>query len=490
MNFPATPITATAILDTVTATFGLWVSDTVCKWLQTNFTVTMTCPPDGPFIPVMELRPVPYSTSPFLTSYFLGYGPAGVPLTATSGGFKITVTAPFGSTHWNKVYTANTTVVIDAPGRYSFDLSFNDGCGPDYTLHGLYGPFDHDCPFASSFPFALQQTPSASLGDITWDDKNSVRLEVVNFNPAAPYDKSAFTPHWTIKSAPADSIYLPYPGVVESYGSDIAVTNFSWTSGNDTFYRKTTTVTDRFRVFTRSVILDVLTDNTLSLYPTCFRPDVPGAYVATCTMQLLSTRCYYPVDTAIMNVKCPNTPPVLDSIVPMEVPVDREQPTRVWLNASAVALTSSLPLTYTWKLLYPTNMTRNPIDGVNYTLPAIVSYRSMVSSFWVPQANVDYVIELSVSDSCNTVVKNFTVKTPCNLRIPLDNKTLAAYYNGEVPVTLMSFAYDHTQEVGNVFTYPKCQKYEWKLVDYSTAYSDALLGSASTDFVKTSGFRV
>jgi len=235
-------------------------------------------------------------------------------------------------------------------------------------------------------------------------------------------------------------------------------------------------------------MLDLIPENTLSVYPTCFRPDVPGAYQATLTLQLLSTTCYYPRDTGIMNVVCPTNPPVLDSIKPMTVQVDREVPTRVWLNASDVAATSTLPLTFFWKVLYPTADSLNPVDGKSLPVPVIVSDRSMLSSFWVPQSNVEYIIELSVSDSCNTVVKNFTVKTPCNTVIPLLNKTLAAYYDGQVPVTLMSFAYDHTQEIGDVFTYPKCQKYTWTLVDYSTSYSDALLGSGATDFVKTSGF--
>jgi len=235
-------------------------------------------------------------------------------------------------------------------------------------------------------------------------------------------------------------------------------------------------------------MLDLIHDNTLSLWPTCFRPDVPGAYQATLVMQLLSTTCYLPIDSAILHVNCPNTAPVLDSVMDMTVPVDREIPTRVWLNATGVTSPSSL--TYTWKVLYPNpdGSSVNPVDGVSLTAPTIISHRSVVSSFWVPQANINYVIELSVSDSCNTVVKNFTIQTPCNLVIPLDNKTLAAYYDGQVPVTLMSFAYDHTQEVGSVFTYPKCQNYTWTLVDYSTAYSASLLGSATTDFVKTSGF--
>jgi len=226
--------------------------------------------------------------------------------------------------------------------------------------------------------------------------------------------------------------------------------------------------------------------NSMSLFPTCFRPDVPGAYQTTLVLQYLSTTCFYPVDAPIMHVTCPNAAPVLDSVTDMTVPVDRELPTRVWLNASGVA--SSVPLTYSWKMLYPDINSLNPVDGLSLPVAELISSRAPVSSFWVPQSNVNYIIELSVSDSCNTVVKNFTVKTPCNLVIPLANKTLAAYYDGQVPVTLMSFAYDHTQEIGNVFTYPKCQKYTWSLVDYSTSISDSLLISTTTDFVKTQGF--
>jgi len=113
----------------------------------------------------------------------------------------------------------------------------------------------------------------------------------------------------------------------------------------------------------------------------------------------------------------------------------------------------------------------------------------MVASFWVPQSGINYVVELSVSDRChNPVIKNFTIQTPCDLALPLDNKTLASTYDGSVPVTLMSFAYDHTLEISSVFTYPKCQTYTWSLVDYSVTYSQSLFATTTPDFVKTAGF--
>jgi len=174
----------------------------------------------------------------------------------------------------------------------------------------------------------------------------------------------------------------------------------------------------------------------------------------------------------------------------MTVNVARDRPTRVWLNGNGVkdADTANDSLTYNWKFLYPLDGATNVVDGSVIPLPTIIAPRSLISSFWVPQANVDYVIQFSVSDGCNTVIKEFTIKTPCSLFIPLDNKTLAATYDGQVPVTLMSFAYDHTQEISQYLTYPKCQTYSWKFVDYSTTVADSLLQSGTTEFVKTQGF--
>jgi len=229
----------------------------------------------------------------------------------------------------------------------------------------------------------------------------------------------------------------------------------------------------------------------LRFYPTCFRPDIGGNYQAALSMTLLGTQCTFQSVSSIQ-ITCGATGPVLTAVPSvMTVSVDREVPTRVYLNASGVTAPSTPPngLAYSWQLLYPTAFSTNPVDGLPLPVPTIVSSQSIVASFWVPQSGVDYVVQLSVSDHCYTSVMNITIHTPCNLVIPLDNKTLAAYYDGSVPVTLLSFAYDHTLEIANYLSSPKCQSYNWMLVDYSSAYSNALLVSTGTQaFPGTPGF--
>jgi len=226
------------------------------------------------------------------------------------------------------------------------------------------------------------------------------------------------------------------------------------------------------------------------VYTTCFRPDIGGAYEISLTASLLNTpsMCNV-VHKSNVVVNCPSGAPDLSMITDMTVPVDRVRPTRAWLNATAVLPTATGALVYNWKVVYPTQLSTNPIDGVLLPVPTILDPHSSTASFIVPQSGVTYVIELSVSDHCHLTVKTINIQTPCPQVIPLNNKTLAAYYDGSVPVPLMSFAYDHTVEVANFISYPKCQTYNWVLVDYSIAYGDALLGSASTTaFAQTGGF--
>jgi len=465
---------------------GLWMNDGRCKWKQTNFTVNINCPPQGVFIPVFSTSSVPYTQSPFLVAYKLEYKYYGS-LTITHPivgytGFTANVTAPYGSTYYNSApFTTNTTITPDVPGTYKFVLTFNDGCGNDYTQR-IEQTVTLSCADTNFATF----TALTSATSMTFDDKQTVRLEAKDVSYGTGYDAGAvINKQWTITSAPSDSVYYPWSGAVELFDSNYTVVNDSWTSGNDTYYRKTTTVSEWRRSRLRVVSLDLLNDNTMSIWPTCFRPDVGGSYTATLTLQLRQSQCFVSKSVTV-SVTC-GTPPDISKVANnMIVPVDRQQPTRVWLNASGLANEASL--TYSWRVLYPNIYSYNPIEKVFLTIPDLLSPRGVVSSFWVPQSNIDYIIELSVSDACHTVTKNFTVSTPCNLAIPLDNKTLAAYYDGQVPVTLMSFAYDHTQEIGNYLTYPKCQRYTWELVDYSSSYSASLMAVTEAEFVKTSGF--
>jgi hypothetical protein len=232
--------------------------------------------------------------------------------------------------------------------------------------------------------------------------------------------------------------------------------------------------------------LDPTGDNGYPLYSTCFRPDIPGDYQATLTFQLINTPCIVPQTTPITATCTGPTTDLSSVIIPTSVQVDRQKPTRVWLNATGV--TSTDTLFYNWKIVYPTSTSRNLVDNVLLPVPEIVAKHTSLASFLIPQAGVSYVVELSVSDHCRTTVKNYTIGTTCAQEILMGNKTLAANYDGNVPVPFMSFAYDHTVEIAAALTYPKCQTYTWSLVDYSVTYSDSLYASDATEFSKTGGF--
>jgi len=268
------------------------------------------------------------------------------------------------------------------------------------------------------------------------------------------------------------------------------MTNTTLTNGNITTFTSVQTFTDFKQTTQRIVQLDLTSDGDLSLWSTCFRPDIGGLFVATFSVFLGNSGCPAITTSSQVTVTCGQAPQIPSSLQDWSVSVPRDKPTRVWLSAAGVTDidTANESLSYNWQLLSPLTGATSPVDGSVLTIPTILSPRSMIASFWVPQANVPYVVQLSVSDGCSTVNKIVTISTTCSLFIPLDNKTLAATYDGQVPVTLMSFAYDHTQEIASYLSYPKCQTYSWQLVDYSTAIADSLLQSGSTEFVKTSGF--
>jgi len=202
---------------------------------------------------------------------------------------------------------------------------------------------------------------------------------------------------------------------------------------------------------------------------------------------LVNTQCAPLEVIRNITVQCP-TPPVIP-LSDWSVSVARDKPTRVWLNADGVTgSVANESLTYNWAIVYPDSNSVSAFDGTHLPIPNIISPRSKLASFFVPRANIDYRVKLSVSDGCSITEKIVTIKTPCSIDIPLQNKTLATTYDGEIPVTLMSFAYDHTQTVAAYLEYPKCQSYTWNLVDYSVDISSSLVTSGGTEFTKTSGF--
>jgi len=292
-------------------------------------------------------------------------------------------------------------------------------------------------------------------------------------------------------SAPSNSIYAPYDTTVLLAVNSTVTNSTLYPNSNVTVFSNITTTSSFYQRRTKTVTLDPINDLSQSIFTTCFRPDVGGQYVVRLTMRLKGNTICPITQVSTITVGCSTIAPSLSTIGDMTVPVDRDKPTRVWLNATTVTDmdTDKGSLIYNWKVIYP--LSGVYVYGVPFPLtsPVIYSPQSMVSSFWVPQSNVDYIIELSVSDHCNVQIKNITIHTPCSVTVPLQNTTLVSTYDGLVPVQFMSFAYDHTYEVASILAYPKCQLYFWTLYDYSTSYSaDAFSQSGTTAFTKTSGF--
>jgi len=258
--------------------------------------------------------------------------------------------------------------------------------------------------------------------------------------------------------------------------------------GNITQYTSKTIVSQWFSKAERKVYLGLIGESyPLSVFATCFRPDIGGHYEATLSVSIANAPLCSKSSSATIDVSCPNSPPDLSKINSFSVNIDRDQPTRVLLDASSVN-GGSKNLTYTWSVVYPSIGSVSLIDGHSLIVPKIVTPVSALASFFVPEANIDYVVQLSVTDHCYTSVKTITISTPCKTVIPLNNLTLAASYTGEVPVPMLSFSYDHTVEVQSFIKYPTCQQYQWSVVDYSATISSSLVTTGPTEFTKTSGF--
>jgi len=412
---------------------------------------------------------------------FLG-GFSGTLQTLTNHVTSTIISTPVGSSFQpGDSFNGNyTSFYPDVSGTYEVQISFNDGCGDDYIT---IKSFNVPCP-----TFIQEIWTVSAITPLTFTDQQTVRLEAFNTLPAHGYTTDSYDYSWTVVSAPDTSVYAPSNtlallSVNTSFGNDT-----EWPTTNISVNTRTTVTTKLYKRVIRSVVLDPVSDQSQSVYSTCFRPDIGGDYVVKLSFQLRDTTCVSSQTTTV-KVNC-GVAPVLTGITDQTVLVDRIKPTRVWLNATSVtdADTPKSDLIYNWKVLYPVQDILDDDENVIITAPIIHAPHSMVSSFWVPQSNVKYIIELSVSDHCNVQTKNFTIFTPCSVTLPLENRTLATTYDGVVPVQLMSFGYDQTYEISGYLSTPKCQTYNWILYDYSTSYSDSLLVSDGTAFTKTPGF--
>jgi len=201
------------------------------------------------------------------------------------------------------------------------------------------------------------------------------------------------------------------------FNTTVTVINTTDHQSNDTteIDKVISVTTERqwYRSSQRVVNLVLVPGSTLLKYPTCFRPDVghpTKPYVAALTLQYANTGCQR-VKTSTISVTCSAEAPVLTSVTSFTQSMSRFEANRVFLNASGVTDldTPQERLVFNWKVLYPT-LYNNPFVGEEAIIVYIEDPHSMVASMWIPHANIDYIVELSVTDHCHTVVKNITIK--------------------------------------------------------------------------------
>jgi len=318
----------------------------------------------------------------------------------------------------------------------------------------------------------------------------TVRFSALNLVYANGYSASSVVATWNVLSAPNNSVFYPYDITTLLLTNVTTQTSIVSVNATEQANVTTVTVTSYYSEVTKTVIL-TSSDSSYSLdtYPVCFTPDVGGNYQVGLTLNILGVSSCSITQSVPVVVQCSQYGPSLSSIV-TNMPtstVARFGPTQIKLDASGVTDldTPTSLLLFQWSVVYPTSTSINPLDGSYYTVPTIVDSTAPIATFVPPQANINYIIKLSVTDHCNLVSTYITIPTVCDISIVLENRTLAATYDGSVPIPLMAFAYDHTHEIQQ-YVYPSCQSYSWQLVDYSIGYSEAL--STSTEFVQTSGF--
>lgn len=378
---------------------------------------------------------------------------------------------------------SNQTFIPIAPGKYVLKVTYNDGCGEDFSA--IYLTENVPCPdFWEQWSLNVLPSSTTIMADVF--GKQTVRMDVAPGSSPLPIEYRDILPSWEIVSAPVDSVYYPYTNVTLFKTVTTTTAMVLPRNGNVTQTIITNSTTQWYNQTKHSVYLELSPTETMpNIFPVCFRPDIGGEYRASLTLSIAAAPLCQKRITSTVLVTCPSTPD-LSSVTDMTVQVDRQQPTRVWLNASSVP-DPAKNMTFSWKVLYPTVNSQSTVNGHTLQIPKIISPNSRTASFFVPESNIDYIVQLSVTDYCSTTVKSIIIHTLCKTVIPLANKTLATTFSGEIPVNMMSFAYDHTVEIANFLSFPKCQHYAWSLADYSTQYSDSLI-SGSTEFAKTSGF--
>jgi len=460
---PFPDLSATILPEVQTVNISLWVTDQHCGWAFQNFLVKVNCPDRGTFLPMPSTVSVPYSqATPFLKQFQFDYIFSGGTVLRTQVGSnlaQITITdAPIGSSYSiGDVFFGNTTFIPTVAGLYSISVIYNTGCGADYVYTYTWTASCSD--FAQT---TLAVSPSST--SVAFTDRQNVRMDVGYINWASGYDSNTiYAREWVVTAAPNTSIYYPFDRF-ETLDTNTTLATYSVTNNATSTTNVTTiTVSSAYVRYLRRVTLQEEHDNSYSIFPVCFRPDVGGNYAVSFFLHLTNAdgvNVCSVSSSASISVACTANGPVLDTVTSFTTTVARFKPSRVWLNASTVTDldTPTKDLLFLWEVVYPTSTSIDTRDGTLLTVPTIIEPTSQITSFNAPQANIDYVIKLSVSDRCHLSTKLITIKALCDITINLANRTLVATYDGTVPVPLMSFGYDHTKEIADFLPAPRLSK--------------------------------
>jgi len=230
-------------------------------------------------------------------------------------------------------------------------------------------------------------------------------------------------------------------------------------------------------------------------YPTCFRPDIAGNYEFTFKSHLVNTQCPYTA-TSQLTVQCGLPPSLANVPASFTLTLDRDVSQNITLDASALTDADSTSFIYNWVIAFPsdTNRTNSRYTNLDFHVPTILGESSQKATLFGLTADMDVLVDLYVSDGCTVVSKRITIRTECSLKIKDVNTTLVTMYDGTLPITLMTVAYDYQNDMLENYQLPysSCQKISWtEQIEYSETVSDQAieqLNSGSTAFVKTAGF--
>jgi len=402
-----------------------------------------------------------------------GYAPTGV-------AFPATMSLP------------TVPIVADIAGTIVYQLTLTDGCNtPVITTFTI----NIQCPGVNTKfnePTVINVLPQ---NVIMFSDNQTTRLDVdppALVIPAFLLTDLAFS--YTVISAPSNSIYFAY-----NYSNITTTTANTFLMIKNTTHIVTYNTTSTTTLTTQNSRFASLTASPLAdpdmMWPTCFRPDVPGSYVvqvAYSDSHIPLSQCPARTITTMINMTCPaNTITVnlnpSHNLSYTDAILQRKGYMHFALNATATG-TSNMTLYYVWQQMDSLNSfngkttpaeIQNVVDGVAY-----VTLTSTSETF---------VFNVTVSDGCNVQYRYYTISPSCDAAYsaPKSGVVVSAGYDGSIPIPMMTIQYDYPAYINSlgINSAASCERiYSWNFIDYTPAVIPGALPETGPTFVGSAGF--